>query len=187
MKAEPKSRVWRRARVVLCALSFISGLLAPFLLAGQAALFTGFAGVFIAAFSFLAMIVFVPVSIVAVVAFQTLNPLQMRPWTRPRWDACFLNPQDPLQSFHAAGHAALWAGLAWSVTGLFYSPIMALQGLACFCGGVSALLGVKLCTILFHDRFERTESTPPTGVEAIPYSDRPPDNHFGTLQRLRRK
>jgi len=168
MKVEPKSRAWRRARVALCALSFISGLLAPFLLAGQAGLFTGFAGLFIAVSTFVAMIVFVPVSIVAVVAFQTLNPLQMRPWTRPCWNACFLNPQDPLQVFHAVGHAALWAGLAWTVAGLFYNPIIALQGLACACGGASALLGVRICTILFRDRFEPTELTPPTGGGSHP-------------------
>ena len=92
-------------------------------------------------------------AIVALVWFQTKNPMQAKPWRVPRWTSNPFGILQPLLSFHLAGWFFIGAGLAdlaiWLVTrhGTFAGASFLLVL------GLSGQLAVKVCVFYFDEMF----------------------------------
>jgi len=155
---------WRKIRIVLWILCFIQGVLG-----GALVLNTELAK---EPFIFKLLLIIVPLiitpfALLAVISFQVVNPLQDKKWTLPNLDSNFLKLSDPLHFFHAVAHIISATGLGTMVGSLFDDFTNFIVGLAMLSGSLSALLGVKLCTIVFSSKFQE-EKTPAAAVAKEP-------------------
>jgi len=137
-------KIWLFVRVVFMIIGAIQGVHAsiPEISWWVGVLITSLAGLFLG-----------PVSMISIMALQSVNPMSAERWYKPSW---YLNPfrlRDPIQFFHFA---------TWYATVFFIAAIMrnALLGrtVMVFAFMVSmtcigAFIGLSLCQRIFRNKF----------------------------------
>ena len=100
-----------------------------------------------------AMAGLVAIGILFICFIQTVNPRALDKWAKPSWVLNPFNYKQPLQLFDLGGYYFLSIGIGCLVLGLAREPKTWLWemplGIA-----VGVLAGVRLCVLIFSDRFE---------------------------------
>jgi len=100
-------------------------------------------------------LMFFPTAVVLIMAFQYVNPLSAKVWTRPNWRCNFLRPCDCLPFLHVGGFLLAVGGIGALLGQVVSGTAPTAEAVSPFSCSVGILLGVKLCEVLFARRFQR--------------------------------
>jgi len=140
---------WYKARVVLCVLGFIEGVVIAVLGLGA---FVNISLVFTIVMIPVVALLSVPI-LLFVIGIQVRNPFQDRKWVLPDWDSNILNFRQPLNFFHAGAFMFIGAGTGCVIGSVFGGVAYVAEGAVLLAGGVGLLWGINLCSKLYKDKF----------------------------------
>lgn len=136
-------KTWFRIRLILLVLWFLAGLLVPNPQIEELSTASGMDRIFL----FVAMAtsaVFIPFMILAVLAFQAINPFSDKTWARPTHHSNPFRLGNPLLIIHFAAYCGAAAGLGTVITSVWRGLFAAMFGFIMLVYSVSILLGVRL-------------------------------------------
>ena len=143
--------IWRKVRIAIVIVSFVQGLFIPFFI--KETPFEDIPIIFSLILTVLPLLFF-PFALIMIMSVQSINPFQNKQWTLPDWDSNFLDFKNPLQFFHTAAYFIAASNIGLILASFFSNSSYLAMGLGGISGCAGILLGVKLCTKVFSNRFQ---------------------------------
>jgi len=97
--------------------------------------------------------VFCPMGLLFIIGLQYLNPKSAPIWSRPSWRENPFNFRNPLQFFHLGAYVFVAQGIVTLLRVMASSVKIYPEVFVFIIIGLSTIVGLKLCVILFKGKF----------------------------------
>ena len=151
-------KTWFRIRISLFVFSFAAALFVPNPQIEELSTASGMDRIFL--FAALAVIaVVIPFMVLAVLAFQAINPFSDKTWKLPTHHSNPFRLGNPLLFFHFAVYLGAAAGLGTVISSVWRGLFAAILGLILLVYSLSVLIGVRLTMRVFRYKMAAESST----------------------------